>query len=235
MATFTTGRSSSLWGRLPSEPTQRWQVPASPPGTAALPLCQDWGLGPTMGWPDFCRPPPLGKTPHTEKTCFILTFPTRVRERCISIQIRALSSWILVTPITGYHRTLGAGPSTAFLFLSATRQSRCFRKGTGVVWFCMSFWTPLSPSLAAKSLASDLIHTSAPAPPGVLISPSVYWGEEHLMLSVSEGSITVCEESPGKTFVNRHRGSWLCCSHFTDNEGLRLRKGKQALQGHITS
>lgn len=25
------------------------------------------------------------------------------------------------------------------------------------------------------------------------------------MLSVSEGSITVCEESPGKTFVNRHR------------------------------
>lgn len=24
------------------------------------------------------------------------------------------------------------------------------------------------------------------------------------MLSVSEGSMTVCEESPGETFVNRH-------------------------------
>lgn len=113
-------------------------------------------MGHTVGWPDFCRPPPFGKTPPTEKTYFILTFPTCFRERCISIQIWALKSWILVMPITGYHCMLGAGLSAVFLDLSATLQSRCFRKGTGVVLFCMSFWTPLPPFHGGQELGIRL-------------------------------------------------------------------------------
>lgn len=113
-------------------------------------------MGHTVGWPDFCKPPPFGKTPPAEKTYFILTFPICFRERCISIQIWALTSWILVMPITGYYCMLGAGLSAVFLDLSATLQSRCFHKGTGVVLFCMSFWSPLSPSHGGQELGISL-------------------------------------------------------------------------------